>query len=143
MKKQVAILIAVVVVILVGVYFLFFQRNETGEEGRNPVGGNSVESLTKQQTESYTANIINEEDQSILNVQTNLIEEKFKFSYDTQNFVLDTSSKLFDDAEIIIDTEKENRCEVSINLDSNEVYKIYFIKKSNTDMFLGKTLEIK
>lgn len=130
MKKKVLIILIIVFVLiaLVGIGLKFKDNNVIN------FGDKEVNALKQ---EEYTIDLTEEEDHYILTVQTNIINSPFSFSYDSKNFVLDTSSNIFDN--IIAVKDNDNK-KYTLDLESNMLYKFYFIKKNNTKMELNKNL---
>ncbi len=130
MKKKVLIILIIVFVLiaLVGIGLKFKDNNVIN------FGDKEVNALKQ---EEYTIDLTEEEDHYILTVQTNIINSPFSFSYDSKNFVLDTSSNIFDN--IIAVKDNDNK-KYTLELESNMLYKFYFIKKNNTKMELNKNL---
>lgn len=131
-SKKILIIILTMIIVIVGICF-WKQKNE-----ENKLAQDEQTSFTSYE---YVLGIEETEDYSLLTIKTNIITEPFKFQFDNTKFILDTSSKLFDEAIIQSDEEKTQK-QVIVNLVSNEVYKFYFIKKENAKLELEKTLII-
>ena len=130
MKKKVLIILIIIFVLmaLVGICLKLKDNNVIN------FGDKEINALKQ---EEYTIDLTEEEDHYILTVQTNIINSPFSFSYDSKNFVLDTSSNIFDN--IIAVKDNDNK-KYTLELESNMLYKFYFIKKNNTKMELNKNL---
>lgn len=145
MNKKSLIILGAVAIIVTTIIVCFTNKNNLNEDKtkndlNNELNNTQIENTeTKVTNEKFNINLIEDVDHYILNIQTNLINEPFSFSYDSSKFVLDNSSSIFDNAVISGDSINKN---VKINLESNQLYKINFIKKSSEKMKLGKNLII-
>lgn len=144
-SKKVCLLVGMVIILLfLVVAIICFPKN--GEEQReNPLFPWNTEEKSEEnlmQTDSYIARVFKESDHYVLNLQTNFISEgdSFVFSYDSNKFMLDTSSSLFDDAAMEENLEKTGFTQVSLKLASNHVYQICFIPKEDEEMKLERNL---
>lgn len=145
MNKKSLIILGAVAIIVTTIIVCFTNKNNLNEDKtkndlNNELNNTQIENTeTKVTNEKFNINLIEDVDHYILNIQTNLIKEPFEFSYDASKFILDSSSSIFDNAVISGDSINKN---VKINLESNQLYKINFIKKSSEKMKLGKNLII-
>lgn len=137
MTKKTAITIAVVILILVCIIaFKLVLYNKLIEESKNDGALLVGKKVT---TDSYEVGIYYDNDHYTLNVFTGFIEDAFSFTYDSANFLLDTTSAVFDDA-----VRKVDGTEVTyqFNLDSNTLYEFNFIPLNNETLKIGNNLDI-
>ncbi len=133
MKKK-GLIVLVIVLILIVLLGVGFKLKEN-----TLIYSNEKEENTLKQ-EEYTVHLTEEEGHYVLTVQTNLINHPFSFAYDSKNFMLDTSSHIFDN---ITATEEEGNKKYTLELESNKLYKFYFIKKNDTKMELERNILFK
>ena len=138
MNKKIIIVALFIIAIVVTLFCIF---NKEDVINNNQINNFEENSETKISTENFKVNLTAEEDHYLVTIQTNMIEKVFNFSYDSNNFMLDNSSNLFDNAQISND-KMEGFKNVVLELESNNVYKLYFVKKSDKEMKLGKNLII-
>lgn len=136
MKNKKILITIIILVLMIGVIAFLKQENNIINE--NEISQNEETKLTFSE---YILNIEENEDYSLLTIQTNIITQPFKFQYDNAKFVLDTSNQIFDEA-VIQNNEEKRQKQVTVNLESNEVYKFYFIKKEKAKLELEKTIQI-
>ena len=136
MKNKKILIPIIILILIVGVIAFLKQKNNIINE--NEISQNEETKLTSSE---YILNIEENEDYSLLTIQTNIITQPFKFQYDNAKFVLDTSNQIFDEA-VIQNNEEKRQKQVTVNLESNEVYKFYFIKKEKAKLELEKTIQI-
>ena len=143
MKKNkilITILSILTVCLIVFLLIMFFiNKNISINLDSNINKGNNIQN-EKEGNEEFSVNLSDETDHYLLTIKTNIIKNSFVFKYDKEKFILDTSSILFDEA--IINNEENNFRKIDLNLESNKLYKFYFIKKTETKMELGKNLII-
>jgi len=133
MKRKRIVIIGVLIILVVGsLYFL---------KEKNIINNSIKEDENVLEIEDYSVDLEDKNDYYLLTIQTNIMTSPFKFKYDNNKFVLDTSNKIFDNAMIKDDVEN-NLKEIQITLESNEVYKFYFVKKTDAKLVLEKTLFI-
>ena len=136
MKNKKILIFIIIFILMLGVIAFLKQKNNIINE--NEISQNKETKLTFSE---YILNIEENEDYSLLTIQTNIITQPFKFQYDNAKFVLDTSNQIFDEA-VIQNNEEKRQKQVTVNLESNEVYKFYFIKKEKAKLELEKTIQI-
>jgi hypothetical protein len=139
-KRGLILCIAITVIFIVIATIYLLNNQEINIENPNNYIGSEIElNENREVNENFKVDLTEEKDHYILTVQTNKIKEDFGFSYNSKDFVLDTSNTLFDYANVIQDGDNKN---VSIELESNNMYKFFFIKKTNKELKLGKNLII-
>lgn len=138
MKNKIIILIVVVILLLLlgGVLFMLKQNNNEVNSNIDNENNINIESKLDEK-EDFSIDLKDDGDHYVMTVKTNIVDEEFKFKYSIKDFMLDTSSNLFDNASF---EEAGDFKSCSVKLESNELYKFYFIKKSNTKLKLGNNL---
>ena len=136
MRKPIIIIVGIIlaVIVLVGIIFaLNFSNSKTKN--------NVIESDNKTiKTTSYEAKVYFDKDHYVLNVFTSNIEEKFSFEYDYEDFLLDTTGKVFKKAWKL--DEDSNRKYV-LDLEPNTLYEFNFIPLTEKELNLGENLIVK
>ena len=138
MKNKIIVLIIVVILILLlgGALFIFRQNNNEVNNEVNNENNINIENKIEER-EDFSIDFAEDVDHYVMTVKTNIVDEEFKFKYSIKDFMLDISSNLFDDVTF---EEAEGFRSCSLKLESNALYKFYFIKKSNTKLKLGNNL---
>lgn len=138
MKNKIIIFLIVVLVLalLGGILFTLKQDNTDANNDIHNENNINISDKNKE-NEDFSVDLLEESDHYVLTVKTNIIDEKFNFKYDNKNFMLDTSSSLFDDVEF---AEEDDFRKVNLDLESNKLYKFYFIKKADAKLKLGNNL---
>lgn len=141
MDKRGIIICVVITVAFIAIASIYLMNNQEFniDNPDNYISGEIELNENKGVNEDFNVDLTEEKDHYILTTQTNKIEEAFSFSYNANDFVLDTSNILFDSADMMQDGKNKK---VSIKLESNKIYKFYFIKKTNKELKLGENLII-
>ena len=135
---NICIVITVAFIAIASIYLMNNQEINI-DNPDNYISGEIELNENKGVNEDFNVDLTEEKDHYLLTIQTNKIEEAFSFSYNANDFVLDTSNILFDSADMMQDGKNKK---VSIKLESNKIYKFYFIKKTNKELKLGENLII-
>ncbi len=139
-KRGIIICIAITAIFIAIATIYLLNNQEFNIDNPNNYIEDEIESNENNEiNESFNVDLAEKKDHYLLTIQTNKIKEAFKFSYNSNDFVLDTSNNLFDNAKVMQDGENKS---VSIELESNKIYKIYFIKKTNRELKIGENLII-
>ncbi len=146
-KKRIIILAIIVIVILIVVLLLctkLLKESTPSNPGINPFDPVKTEETSNkektQTTDEYIANIYFDGDHYVLNVKTNIVSKEFEFSYDSQNFLLNSTSSLFSNSLV---SKADGFSTHKIMLENNTVYEFSFIKRGEVDLAFGKTINIK
>ena len=110
-------------------------------ENNNNSNGTIIEMKNNDiKNEEYEAKIYYDGDHYVLNVFTNLIEREFKFSYNTEEFLLDNTGVFFEENASYEDEGNIRTYKVKMN--SNELYEFNFITNEKKELIIGKNLII-
>lgn len=150
MKKKILFIGVIIILIILAIVGISWKAAE--EELDIPDNYVMDKENNRLTGEYFTATVLEENEQYTLNLVTNLINQNFEFSYNTDEFILDTSSELFDNAKqgesaglknSEAEEKQENIKSISLKLEANTVYEFHFIPKKNGKLKIGKNLFIK